>query len=327
MRASRLLSLLIILQMRGRASAEALAEEFEVSVRTIYRDIDQLSAAGVPVYAERGRNGGFLLAEGYRTRLTGMTESEADALAFAGLPAAAGALGLGEALAAAQLKLFAALPENSGASAARVAAKFHVDPVDWFRRSDPPDALPAIARALWSEKKIRVRYESWKGTTERTLSPFGLVLKAGAWYLIAADETKDGARTFRVGSIHEFRILDAPAASPPKKFRLDEYWRDAARDFEASLKKDVAQLRVSEEGWKSLHRLGAHVLEAAEASKKKDGKRGWFRAEIPIESIDQAARDLRRLGPEAEVLGPAALRARVKADAARTAAIYEKSGA
>lgn len=327
MRASRLLSLLIILQMRGRASAEALAEEFEVSVRTIYRDIDQLSAAGVPVYAERGRNGGFLLAEGYRTRLTGMTASEADALAFAGLPAAAGALGMGEALAAAQLKLFAALPENSGASAARVAAKFHVDPVDWFRRIEPLDALPAIARALWGEKKLRVRYESWKGTSERTLSPFGLVLKAGSWYLIAADEGKDGARTFRVASIHEFRILDSPASPPPKRFRLDEYWRVAARAFEKSLVKDIARLRVSEEGWKSLGRLGAYVAEAAEASRTADKKRGWFRTEIPIESIEQAARDLRRLGPDAEVLEPAALRTRMKADAAKTAAIYEKTRA
>jgi predicted DNA-binding transcriptional regulator YafY len=324
MRASRLLSILILLQMRGRASAEALAEEFEVSVRTIYRDIDQLSAAGVPVYAERGRNGGFCLAEGYRTRLTGMSASEADALAFAGLPAAASELGLGEALAAAQLKLFAALPEGAGASAAKVAAKFHVDPVDWFRRIEPLDALPAIARALWGEKKIRVRYESWKGVSERTLSPFGLVLKAGSWYLIAADDTKDGARTFRVSNIHEFRILDGPCAKPPKKFRLDEYWKEAAIEFERSLIKDVARLRVSEEGWKSLCRLGSHVAEAAAASKKPDRKRGWSTIEIPIESIEQAARDLRRLGPEAEVLDPAALRARMKADSAKMAAIYEE---
>jgi predicted DNA-binding transcriptional regulator YafY len=323
MRASRLLSILILLQTRGRVSAEALAAEFEVSVRTIYRDVDQLSAAGVPVYAERGRNGGFALAEGYRTKLTGMTASEAEALAFAGLPAAAGALGLGEALAAAQLKLFAALPEDAGHSAARVAARFHVDPVDWFRRAEPLDALPAIAGALWGGKKVRVRYESWKGVTERTLSPFGLVLKGGQWYLVAEDDLKKGPRTFRVGSIRSFAVLEKDASAPPKGFRLEAYWREASRDFETGLMKATATLRVSEQGFKSLWRLGAHVGEAAEKSRRKDEKRGWTRVEIPIESVEQAARDLRRLGPEAEVLEPEPLRARLKDEAEKVARLYE----
>ncbi|MEX0646044.1 MAG: WYL domain-containing protein, partial [Parvularculaceae bacterium] len=269
------------------------------------------------------RNGGFALAEGYRTKLTGMTASEAEALAFAGLPAAAGALGLGEALAAAQLKLFAALPEPTGQSAQRVAAKFHVDPVDWFRRAEPLDALPSIAGALWASKKIRVQYESWKGLSERTLSPFGLVLKGGQWYLVAADEAKKGARTFRVSSLRAFEIFEKAAAAPPKGFRLDQYWRQSSREFETSLMKAAAILRVTEMGLKSLWRLGAHVGEAAEKSRTKDDKRGWLKVEIPIESVEQAARDLRRLGAEAEVLAPEALRARLMTDAMKVAALYQ----
>jgi predicted DNA-binding transcriptional regulator YafY len=160
MRASRLLSLLILLQMRGRMSADELAAEFEVSVRTIYRDVDQLSAAGVPVYAERGRNGGFALLDGYRTRLTGFTPSEAEALLLAGVGPAAADLGIGAEAAAAQLKLLASLPPDSGASAQRVAARFHLDPVNWYSRAEASDMLPALANAVWGELRIRVRYES-----------------------------------------------------------------------------------------------------------------------------------------------------------------------
>src|SRR5690349_15109827 len=133
MLASRLLSILLTLQARGRATAAELAETFEVSVRTIYRDIDELSGAGVPVYAEKGRNGGFRLLDGYRTRLTGLDRSEAEALFLAGLPGAAAQLGLGEALARMRLKLLAALPEAARADAERIASRFHIDPVGWFQ--------------------------------------------------------------------------------------------------------------------------------------------------------------------------------------------------
>src|SRR5216683_2126963 len=133
MRASRLLTILMLLQTSGRMSAQALAAEVEVSIRTVYRDIDELSAAGVPVYAERGRAGGFQLLEGWRTRLTGLTEPEARALFLAGLPGPAAELGLGDVMAAAQLKLLAALPADWQADARRVSARFHLDPVGWFR--------------------------------------------------------------------------------------------------------------------------------------------------------------------------------------------------
>ena len=206
MRASRLLSILIILQLRGRATAEALAQEFEVSIRTIYRDIDQLSAAGVPVYAERGRDGGFALLDGWRTRLTGLTSSEAQALFLAGLPGPASQLGLGEVMQAAQLKLLAALPADWQADARRMSSRFHLDPVGWFSTATPVDHLPAIADAVWTARRIQVRYESWNGVSDRELEPLGLVLKAGIWYVVADGGGK--IRTYRLSNIQALTVLD-----------------------------------------------------------------------------------------------------------------------
>jgi predicted DNA-binding transcriptional regulator YafY len=175
MRASRLLSILILLQLRGRLTAEALAAEFEVSLRTIYRDIDQLSAAGVPVYADRGPGGGFSLLDGYRTKLTGLTAAEAQALALAGLPGPAADLGLGEALGAGRLKLLAAIPDGMREGAGRVGERFHFDPTDWYRRASVPPHLAAVARAVWAERRLRIRYESWSRTVRRTVDPVNLI--------------------------------------------------------------------------------------------------------------------------------------------------------
>src|SRR4051794_23288921 len=150
MRASRLLSILLKLQTRGRMTAQALADEFETSVRTIYRDIDQLSAAGVPVYADRGRDGGYQLIEGYRTQLTGLSSAEAETLFLAGLPGPAAQLGLGDARAQAKPKLLAALPAEGRKGAARVASRFHLDPIGWFRSAEHAEILPSLALAVWN---------------------------------------------------------------------------------------------------------------------------------------------------------------------------------
>ena len=175
MKASRLLSILMLLQTRGRQSAQALADELEVSVRTIYRDVDHLSASGVPIWAENGRLGGFELQAGWRTQLTGLTVPEARAVFLAGLPGPAAELGLGEAMASAQLKLMAALPDGWRSDADQVASCFHLDPADWYHAAVPSPYLREVAGAVWSRQRIRMRYESWKQVAERTVEPLGLV--------------------------------------------------------------------------------------------------------------------------------------------------------
>ena len=223
MLASRLLSILILLQTRGRMSARELAAEFEVSVRTIHRDIDQLSAAGIPVYADRGRSGGFRLQDGYRTRLTGLTQSEAESLFLAGLPGAAAQLGLADVLSSARLKLLAALPADVQPRAQRIAARFHLDAVAWFHGVDSLPSLPAIAGAAWSDRMLEMRYRR-SGDTElrsRVVAPFGLVLKAGIWYLVA--QRGKSIRTYRVANIHDARISDE-TFTRPKEFDLAAHW-------------------------------------------------------------------------------------------------------
>jgi len=318
MRASRLLAILMLLQTRGRMTAQALAAEFEVSIRTIYRDIDQLSAAQVPVYADRGPNGGFALLDGYRTKLTGLTPAEAETLFLAGLPGPAAELGLGGALAAAQLKLTAALPERTRGAAERVAHRVHLDPVGWFRSTDDAHLLPTIAEAVWSETCLDVRYKRGAGSVARRLKPLGLVLKAGVWYLVA--QVGEQTRIYRISL-----ILEAAAGGErfvrSKGFDLAAAWETAARAYERGVYRDKAELRVSPAGLRGLELLGAPVARAAAETAEPVGD-GWRRVTIPIESIEHGAADLIRLGTEVEVLEPAALRRRIADMARAVASIY-----
>jgi predicted DNA-binding transcriptional regulator YafY len=307
MLASRLLSILMLLQTRGRMSARELAREFEVSVRTIHRDIDQLSAAGIPVYADRGRAGGFQLMDGYRTKLTGMTQPEAEALLLAGLPGPAAQLGLSGLLSAARLKLLAALPPNVQHEAERIASRFHLDPVAWFRGADPLPALRTVAEAVWSERYLKVRYRNNGEVYPRRLAPLGLVLKGGVWYLVA--QNGKAVRTYRVAQICEAEMTEE-SFSRPKNFDLAAHWQKASRAYEAGLLREDAQVRLSPRGMALLEIMGTNVKEAAAASAIQDHG-GWMRCTVPIESIGQGARDFMRLGEEVEVLGPPALRARV----------------
>src|SRR5947207_9960030 len=226
MRASRLLSILLLLQARGRMTAEALASEFEVSIRTIYRDVDQLSAADVPIYADRGPSGGFQLLDGYRTKLTGLSPAEAETLSLAGLPGPAAQLGLADVLTAAQLKLSAALPERARANAGRVAARFHLDPVGWFRSADDAKLLPTISNAEGNEKTLDVRYRHDEGCVRRQLQPHGLLLKTSHWN--HGDHVSTQLRSHRVSSIIHLAVTEE-SFKRPKDFDLARFWVTSSR--------------------------------------------------------------------------------------------------
>ena len=318
MRASRLLSILLMLQTRGRLTAESLAETFEVSVRTVYRDIEQLSAAGVPVYADRGPGGGFQLLDGFRTKLTGLTENEAETLFIAGLPGPATQLGLADQLLSAQLKLTAALPEKSRAGAQKIAQRFHLDPVDWFRSPQSAAFLPAIAKAVWGESCIEIRYRRQDSTAARRLRPLGLVLKAGTWYLVA--DSGGQMRTYRISNIVELTATDE-RFTRPKDFDLVRFWTASSRAYEVGLYRDKAVLRLSPRGRERLHWLGSAVVEAARDTASAPDSKGWVTVEVPIESVEQAAIHFLQLGTEAEVLKPRELRRRLAASAREMAKI------
>ena len=187
MRASRLVNVLLLLQTRGQLTGGELAGELEVSVRTIYRDVEALAEAGVPIYAERGPHGGIRLVDGYRTRLTGLTTDEAEALFLSGMPGPAAELGLGTVVTAARLKVMAAMPPELRARAGRVAERFHLDAPGWFQSADDVPHLAVLADAVWESQEVRMTYRrnDRADPVERTVEPLGLVIKGGTWYVVA----------------------------------------------------------------------------------------------------------------------------------------------
>jgi predicted DNA-binding transcriptional regulator YafY len=318
MLASRLLSTLMLLQTRGRMSAPDLAKELEVSIRTVYRDIDQLSAAGIPVVADRGRDGGFQLLNGFRTQLTGLTQAEAEALMMAGLPGPAAELGLAERMSSARLKLMAALP--SGMRAERVATRFHLDVTGWFRATEPVALLPTVARAVWSERYLKIRYRQGGDSNEARIGPLGLVLKAGVWYLVA--QKGGNYRTYRASNILEVESLDDSFARPAD-FDLASYWTRASREYELGNYRANATIRLSPRGRTLIHQLGSYVEAAVAQSAGPPDRQGWLHCTIPVESGDFGIRELLRLGEDMEVLAPAALRNQVKRALRRMLCKYE----
>jgi predicted DNA-binding transcriptional regulator YafY len=324
MRASRLLSLLLLLQTRGRMTAQQLADELEVSVRTIYRDVESLSAAGVPLYADAGTGGGYQLVDGYRTRLTGLTEAEAQALFLAGLPGPAAELGLRTAVAAAQLKLRAALPDPLRERADLIQERFLLDAPGWYHDGDRSPHLAVVADAVWRQRALRVRYRRWKEPVEvsRTLCPYGLVLKAGKWYLVAAGRDAERPGTYRVNQIVELERLDEPF-DRPASFDLAGYWRAHIAEFRAGLRQGDAVIRLSPRGRERLFELmGAAVCDAVTRSSTEPDAAGWRTATVPIESLTHAHTELLKLGAEVEVLAPEELRARLSRTAHDLAALY-----
>ncbi|WFF01697.1 YafY family protein [Micromonospora sp. WMMD964] len=321
MRASRLISLLLLLQARGAMTAGELARELEVSERTVYRDVLALSAAGVPVYADRGRAGGYRLLGGYRTRLTGLTRDEAEALFLAGLPGPAGDMGLADEVAAAELKVLAALPPALRDAPARTGQRFHLDVPGWFRETAPPPCLSELARAVWRDRVVDLRYRRGDREVTRRVQPYGLVLKSGAWYLVG--RVGDDTRTYRVDRVTGVEVGEE-SFDRDEGFDLAGHWREQAGSFLRTMLRTEVGVRLSPAGLRRLrHLVDAPFVydEVVAAAGEPDGQ-GWVVARLPVESVEVAYHQLLGLGPEVEVLDPPALR-RLFVDAAdRFQALY-----
>lgn len=307
MRASRLLFILTTLQARGRASARTLADEYGVSLRTIYRDVDALSAAGIPIYSERGHQGGYRLLDGYRTRLNGMSALEAEVLFLSGLSGQAAELGLDAACASARDKLMAALPAEIREGARRMRLRFHLDVPGWFAASERPPCLAQLAQAVWGEQPIGIRYRSWTAEKERVLDPLGIVLKGGAWYLVA--RCGASVRTYRVSRILELRLLDGHI-DRTMDFDLPAYWAENARRFEQEQHPELATVRLSPWGIKMMEAF-LPPFAIAHAIIGEPAQDGWRTVTLPVGPVRHAAYELLRFGADADVLAPEALRVQI----------------
>jgi predicted DNA-binding transcriptional regulator YafY len=319
MRADRLLSILLLLQEHGRLSARNLARRLEVSPRTIYRDMDALSGAGIPVLAERGSGGGWTLLDDYRTKLTALTTAEIQTLVLARPSRLLADLGLHQAAEAALLKLLAALPDVVRRDAEYARQRIHVDPTGWNDSEENVTALPILQEAVWQERKLHLTYRRRdEAPVERTVNPLGLVAKGRIWYLVG---TVDGApRTYRVSRIEEARIADETAVRPPD-FDLAAFWGQSSADFAAALPRYPVQVRMDAGSLPMLRFLGRyiHVLRAAPADDD-----GWLELELEFNSEEDACRHLLGFGPRVEILEPRALRERVTTLAAAVVALYAR---
>ncbi|MBA4169561.1 MAG: YafY family transcriptional regulator [Chloroflexi bacterium] len=308
MRASRLVQLLLMLQARGRMTAAALARELEVSERTIHRDVDALSAAGVPIYAERGPQGGMQLMDGYRTRLTGLTGDEAEALFLSGMPGPAAELGLGTVMAAARLKVLAALPTELRTRASRLVERFHLDVAGWFQAGEAVPHLAVLADAVWNERRIALTYRRHGGPVARALDPLGLVLKGGIWYVVALADGE--VRTYRVSRIMSASATEHAFERPPG-FDLAAHWAESSAAYERDVPAVEVSLRIHPDAIGLLADLvGWRAVRAAIRSDEVDPD-DWQALRITIDWPAEVPGRLVALGDAVEVLAPAVIRQEV----------------
>jgi predicted DNA-binding transcriptional regulator YafY len=319
MRADRLVSLVLLLRQRGRLTADVLARELEVSTRTVLRDIEALSAAGVPVYAERGRHGGFALLPGFRTELTGLNHDEALALLTAGSGPGGRVLGLGPALSSALRKVVDALPENHRATASDAAQRFLVEPeTDLLSRRPAVEEVPGttmseVRRAVLAGHRLRIHYAATGRAAQwRTVDPIGLVTVRDRAYLLATRAGED--RTYRLSRVLAAEELPEPARRPTD-VDLDRAWRDRCAQF---LSDGHISVQVRVEPARREELLTSAVAVRAE----EPGTDGRLRLEVTFQDLRHAVWALWRLGPDAEALTPPSLRAALHDRAAAIVARY-----
>ena len=317
MRADRLLSLLMLLQTRGRMSAGRLARELEVSERTIYRDIIALSTAGVPVYGEAGPTGGYRLLESYRTDLTGLSEGETRALFMLNMPGPLSRLGLGQDLKAAMLKLTAALPAGRRQEEERVRQRYYIDSTWWTQAAEPLPHLQAVQQAVWEDRKLAITYiPLFDVQIERVVDPYGLAAHSGSWYLVFAHGGRVRARL--VADLLEARLCAERFERPPD-FDLGEFWKSWSADEHQDTSRYPVTVRVSKKALPSVIRRFGAQSQLADAPESEDGS---LTLTLHFRWIDEACDRLLPFGSGVEVLEPYTLRARLADIARQTARLY-----
>jgi len=322
MRADRLLSILLLLQAHQRMTARELAQRLEVSERTILRDMSALGSAGIPVRAERGVGGGWMLLDSYRTTLTGLKEAEIQALFLTRPQRLLADLGLDKAAEAGLLKLLAALPSASRRGAQDISQRIHVDVGGWRRAEESTPLLPVLQEAVWQERRLRMVYQRGdESVVERVVDPLGLVAKGSVWYLVAGVDGE--ARSYRVSRVREATLLEESCARPDG-FDLASYWERSTQEFTAALPRYLATLRV-EAALVGRLRQGERYTQL-EAEEPPDAE-GWAQVEMRFEEEHNAVEFILGFGDRIEVVAPDELRAQVIQQAAAVIALYTELSA
>jgi predicted DNA-binding transcriptional regulator YafY len=317
MRADRLLSILMLLQVHRRLTARDLAERLEVSERTIHRDMEALSSAGIPVAAERGQGGGWSLLGSYQTTLTGLNLAEIQALFLPRPTHLLADLGWSQAFEAALLKLLAALPAANRQQAEAVSQRIHLDPTGWHRWEEEIAAFPILQTAIWQERQVQLTYKRSNGKlVERLVNPLGLVAKASVWYLVASVEEE--VRSYRISRVQSATITDRPCIHPIE-FNLATYWQRALVEFKANLPRYAVMLRVAPDVLPRL-RYAGHFARIEQID--SPDAEGWIPVSIRFDVEEEACAYVLGFGAHVEVLEPPQLRDRVLQAAKEAIALY-----
>ena len=326
MRADRLLSLLLLLQTNGQMTAGQLATELEVSERTIYRDIDALSVAGIPLYADRGPDGGFALIDSYRTTLTGLTEGELRALFLLSIPAPVNDLGLSKELRSALLKLSASLPDARRSALQEVRQRVYLDAVWWFQGGETVPHLQTIQEAVWQDRLISIVFRQQFGVPvemEQVVAPYGIVAKAGVWYLVYS--RVNVVRVRRVSHLIDVGQTDETFARPDN-FDLELFWRRWCRDYEENRPHYPVLLRVAPHFMTELTRSfdnRIHIIPKRSIDLPAPMQEGWETVEIVFESLQAARASILGYGAAVEILAPLPLRLSVRDFAEQIVNVYK----
>ncbi|WP_054956010.1 helix-turn-helix transcriptional regulator [Paenibacillus dakarensis] len=316
MKADRLLSILLILQNNGKMTSRSLSEQLEVSERTINRDMEALSAAGIPVYAERGLHGGWRLSEQYQTKLTGMKREELMSLLISNPDNLLADLGIRRHYKSAFQKLLASSPDSIRKDAEMVRSRIHIDGAGWSPVLDTLACLSTVQDAVWLERKLSIRYKREDRIVERVVHPLGLIAKRNVWYVAA--ESEGDIRTYRISRLLDAKMLE-DSFERPADFHLAQYWEASMNDFKQNLPRYPAVLLIEASRLNRLERERYVKIINYSPYKKH-----WLKAEVQFDTLESACEIILSHGPYIQVSHPEELKERVISQANQILKQYEQ---